>query len=185
MKKAISLLIFLFCLSHLSAAQPAELVQVSRAKYFNVYSPEGADLLKLVQRLNIRSEYLLLRSSSASGQERLQDALGEIVDAIFLETSDILHMYLYSFKGNIRFCQDQEQLSGFSRKFFDRDLRKPSFYASDTNSIYINIRDTRAELLAYEIARAIISHYYAVLPPEEVQEILSRDVKDKIEKLAK
>lgn len=185
MKKAIFLLIFLFCLSRFSAAQPAELVRVSQAKYFNVYSPEGADLLKLIQRLNIRSEHLLLKSSSAPGQERLQDALAEIVDALFLETSDILHMYLYSFKGNIRFCEDQDQLNGFSRKFFERDLRKPSFYTRDTNSIYINIRDARAELLAYEIARAIISHYYAVLPPEEVQEILARDVKGKIEKLSK
>lgn len=115
----------------------------------------------------------------------LQEALGEIADALFLETSDILHMYLYSFKGNIRFCRDQEQLNGFSRRFLNRDLRKPSFYVGDTNSIYINIRDTRPELLAYEIARAIISHYYAVLPPESVQEILAGDVKDKIGKLAK
>lgn len=63
MKKAISLLVFLFCLSCFSIARPAELVWVSRAKYFNIYSPEGTDLLKLIQRLNIRSEYLLLEDS--------------------------------------------------------------------------------------------------------------------------
>ncbi len=185
MRKIISLFIFLFCLSSPCFAQPTELVQISQAKYFNIYSPQGADLLKLVQRLNIRSEYLLLESPSPSGQEKLQDALGEIIDAIFLETSDILHMYLYAFKGNIKICQDQKQLNAFSRKFFGQDLRAPSFYNRQTNSIYINIRNIRPEVLAYEMAHAIVSHYYAVLPPKQVQEILAKDVESQIRKLAR
>ncbi len=176
--------IFWFCLVNPGLAQPDELTQNSQSKYFNIYLPQKANLLTLTQRLNIRSEYLLLERSSYA-QDDLQDMLGAIVDALFLEACDVLHMYLYNFKGNIKICQNQEELKKAFVEFFERDLSAPSFYAHNTNSIYINIENIRPETLAYEIAHAIISHYFSVLPPSGVQEILAKDVQTQIRGLAR
>ena len=184
MRKAIFLFSFLFCLVNLSFAQSNEFTQVSQSKYFYIYSPQDASLLKLIHRLDIRSEYLLLESFT-SGQEQLLNMLGAIVDAIFLEACDVLHMYIYSFKGNIKICQNQKELNKAFRKFSDQNLNGQAFYIHNTNSIYINIQNIRVEGLAYEIAQTIISHYFVVLPPVEIRKTLARDVGYQIRKLVK
>lgn len=203
MRKIIFLLIFLSCLIYSCVAQSEELAlsqasiekqakmesktaftQIGQSKYFNIYSQQETELLKLIRRLDLRSEYLLMKGAS-SEQQQMRDMLGAIVDAIFLEACDVLHMYLYSFKGNIKICQDQEVLNEVFRDFFDRDLNTRSFYIHNKNSIYINIRNTQLEDLAYDVARAIISHYFSVLPPIEVQETLAKDAGYQIKKLAK
>ncbi|MFH1577510.1 MAG: hypothetical protein ABIC18_00350 [Candidatus Omnitrophota bacterium] len=184
MRKAVVLVIFLFCLTNICFAQLNEFAQVAQSKYFIIYSQDEADLLKLAQRLNIRSEYLLLEGASLR-QEQLQDSLGIIVDAIFLEASDVLHMYLYKFKGNIRICQNQEELKRFFGEFSHGKLNAPAFYAQSTDSIYVNPQKINPQILAYEIAHIIIAHYFAVLPPKEVREILAKDVGSRIRKLAK
>jgi len=174
---------FLSIFVDLCFAQPDEF-KISESKYFNIYSQEKLDLLKLIRRLDIRSEYLSLKSSSF-GQEKLEKILEEIIDAIFLEAQDSLHMYIYNFKGNIKICQNQKELNNAFHQFSDHNLYTPSFYIHDTNSIYLNFQDIRLEALAYEIARSIISHYFVVLPTEDVQEILAKDVGYRIKKLAK
>ena len=199
MRKLISLLILLLCLTDFCLAQSNErstqersivqqdvavFTQIARSKYFNIFSQKELDFLKLIRRLDLRSEYLLLRNISYA-EEPIEDMLGAIVDAIFLEASDVLHMYLYSFKGNIKLCQNQQELNKIFRDLFDRDSRTHSFYAHNTNSIYVNMQNIRLEDLAYEVARAIISHYFAVLPPAEVQETLAKDAGYQIKKLAK
>ena len=141
MRKAIFLSIFLLCLIDLCFAQSNEsmplrtsieqqgnmessmgFVQIARSKYFNIYSQEEINLLKLIRRLDIRSEYLLMSGTTAR-QEQMQDMLGAIIDAIFLEASDVLRMYLYSFKGNIKICQNRQELNKAFRNFFNRDLK--------------------------------------------------------------
>ena len=161
-----------------------DFIQIAGSKYFNIYSSKEADLLKLIRRLDIRSGYLLM-SVASSTQEQQQGMLADIVDAIFLEACDVLHMYLYSFKGNIKICQNQKELNEVFRKFSERDLDMHSFYVHNTNSIYINMGNIRPEYLAREIAHAIIAHYFVVLPPAEVRETLAKDVGYQIKKLAK
>ena len=185
MKKGIILFIILFCWISACCAQSSNgFIQIAGSKYFNIYSQKQGNLLKLIRRLDIRSEYLLLEGAS-SGRGQLQDMLGAIVDAIFLEASDVLRMYLYSFKGNIKICQNQTELNRAFREVFGRSSKDNAFYAHNTNSIYINMRNIRPENLAYEIAHTIISHYFVVLPPDEIREILANDVGRQIKKLAK
>lgn len=184
MRKAILLLIFWLCLVNPGLAQLDEFTQNTQSKYFNIYSPRKANFPALTRRLHIRSEYLLLESAPP-GYGDSQDMLGAIIDALFLEACDILHMYVYNFKGNIKICQNQAELNRAFSELVGQDLRAPSFYVHNTNSIYINIQDIRSEVLAYEIAQAIISHYYAVLPPPGVQEILAKDVQTQIRRLSR
>ncbi len=181
MRKILLLFIFLFCFNGFVFAQPDEFVQISRSKYFVIYSQEKVSLSELVRRFNIRSEYLLLNPVSSS--ER--DVLGQVIDAIFLEVCDALHMYLYNFQGNLKICRNQKELDRLFDESFDHDGRRVAFYIHKINSIYIDARRVDPETLAYEIARAIISRYFVVLPPAGVQEILAMDAGCQIGKLAK
>ena len=47
---------------------------------------------------------------------------------------------------------------------------------STLNTIYVNVDDTQEEILAHEMAHAIIDHYLLVRPPAAAAEILARYV---------
>ena len=155
-----------------------------QGKHFIIYAHKGAGFLSLSRRLDINSEYLLLENISLA-KAGPQQMFAAILDAIFQEASDVLHMYVYSFKGNIRICRNQYELNRAFRRLSGRNLRGASFYAHETNSIYINAQTIRLEDLAYDIAQAIIAHYFAVYPPERVREPLAKDVGYQIKKLLK
>jgi len=89
--------------------------QIASSKYFNIYSKSDLGVLKLIRRLDINSEYLLFEIDSTSREQAIE-MLGAIVDAIFLEACDVLHMYVYHFKVNIKLCQNQKELKNIFLK---------------------------------------------------------------------
>ena len=183
MRKAIILLIALLSFARVSFAQPKEFSQVSESKYFTIYSQGQTNLLRLTKQIDINSQYLLLETASFSSQGQLQRRLGSILDAIFLEASDILRMHLYNFKGSIRIYPNQHEfkqaIAGFPSK------NTTAYYLQNTNSIYINMQALKPEALGYAVARAIIANYFAVSPPITVQEILAQDVGYHISRMAR
>ena len=58
------------------------------------------------------------------------------------------------------------------RSYFKKEFNERSFYLYTNNTIYISFEDLTLEMLAHEIAHAVISRYFVVLPPAKVQEIL-------------
>ncbi|MCM8830985.1 MAG: hypothetical protein NC918_02180 [Candidatus Omnitrophica bacterium] len=150
------------------------------SKYFFIYLQDDIDIINLAKKLDIRSEYLL--NSSFLDEPKI--ILAKIIDAIFLEVSDILDIHLESFKGNIKIYKDFDELNKIFKSFFDKNLNTFSFYISSSNTIFIDFENIKAEVLAHEIAHAIINRYFVVLPPVNVQEILSKYVEYKIKKLA-
>ena len=62
------------------------------------------------------------------------------------------------------------------------DLDERSYYLHETNTVYISYKDLTLGMLGHEIAHAIISNYFVVLPSAEVQEILSGYVEYSLKK---
>ncbi len=185
MKRIILLSVILISFGTVCFAQPIGFNKVAQSKYFNIYSTKEINLLQLIRRLDIRSEYLLIKEASYMKQQP-QIMLGALFDAIFLEACDVLHMYLYKFKVNIKICQNQRELNRIYRELLaGKSLKAPAFYLHKTNSIYINVQYIQPESFAYEVAHAVIAHYFAVLPPVRVRETLAKDVGYQIRKLTK
>jgi len=155
-----------------------ESARVIGSEYFDLYLSPGVDEGALIQRLNLPASDQLL-----AGRDGSSSGLSGDVDALYLRVCSILDMRLYNYKGGIKVCRDYDQLNGVYESLFGKDLgHKSSFFVFSLNSIYISAESFKREVLGHEIAHAIISHYFVVLPPVKVQEVLAAYVEYQLRK---
>ncbi len=141
--------------------------------FFTYYAPD-IEIEGIVQQLGISSVDTLLAGKPPKKSQPYEVELADILDTLFIRICDILDMPLYSFQGNIKICKDINQLKQIYANLFAKEMvNSPSFYVSDLNTIYITRDSFKKEIIGHEMAHAIISRYFVVLPPEKVQEILS------------
>ncbi|MCM8766291.1 MAG: hypothetical protein NC920_05610 [Candidatus Omnitrophica bacterium] len=149
--------------------------------YFYIYYPTALNPLEITPKLEFFSSHLL-----QTGQHSLpEEVLAKVIDALFLEVSDILDIHLYSFKGKIKIFLDFQALNSEFYKLYQGSLKTPSFYVYDTNTIYISVDNLRAGILGHEIAHALINHYFVVPPPMKIQEVLAGYVEYTLNKNSK
>ena len=150
------------------------------SKQFTLYYSPQLDAVALARKLNITfSDKILSGTGAGSGQFGLAESL----DTLFLSVCNILDMNLYSFRGTIKVCRDENQLSIIYANLFGKSLGgRYSFYASDLNTIYISQDHFEREVLGHEIAHAIISHYFVVQSPVKVSEVLAGYVEYELRK---
>ncbi|MDD5166303.1 MAG: hypothetical protein PHQ57_02795 [Candidatus Omnitrophica bacterium] len=153
-------------------------------RHFVIYYSPQSDLFSLVKQLNISSSDRVLAGESIKSDEVSADAeLADMVETLFLEACNILDMNLYNFKGDIKICRNQEQINSIYSKLFDKEASNwHSFYSYNFNTIYISADSFKREILGREIARAVISHYFVVLPSDKVQEVLATYVEYRLRK---
>ena len=165
-KRTLSIIIVSFTLAFCLNAY-AE--QEQKSKYFNIYLHDGIDVVSLLNKLNA-NYFLGLKAAFSTGQgDRGGDTgelLGRALDALYLQTSDILDIHMYSFNIDLEIVPDKGALSQILQPFFNKSVNIPSFYFYDKNRIYISAQDLNAGMLSHEIAHAITSHYFVVPPPQ-------------------
>lgn len=142
-------------------------------KHFVIYYAPQLDTSNLARHLNIRPSDELLVGKTGGMRFSGDSSLADMVDTLFMQVCDILDMQLYSFEGNLKVCQEPGQLNNIYKNLFDRDLNSHSFYVYDLNTIYISADNFSREILGHEIAHAVISHYFVVLPSVKIQEVLA------------
>lgn len=151
-------------------------------KYFITYYTPQLDIYSLLEQLNITSADKLLAGKSINQEDSLEKEFALSVDALFTRISDILDMHLYSFSSTIKICRDVEQLKRLYNRIFDKELKGLAFYVYDLNTIYISAENFKSEILGHEIAHALISHYFVVLPSVKIQEVLAGYVEYQLRK---
>lgn len=140
---------------------------------FAIYCAPQLEASNLAKRLNLDLSDSLMVGKSAQKDFSSETGLTDMVDTLFMRVCDILDMQLYSYRGNIKVCQDTAQMNEVYNNLFGKDLNRQSFYVYDLNTIYIAAENFKPEILGHEIAHAVISHYFVVLPSIKIQEVLA------------
>ena len=153
-------------------------------KYFTIYYSQQIDISQLSRQLNITVVDEILAGNSLGENIASEPELAKMTDILYGLVSDMIDMHVYNFKGSIKICENQAQLSNIYRNLFNKDLASymVSFYVSDTSTIYISGESFKREILGHEIAHAIINHYFVVSPPIKVQEILAKYIEYQLRK---
>lgn len=144
-----------------------------KGNHFIIYYAPQIEVSALIQQLNIGPSDKLLVGKSINEKLSPETELADILDTLFMRACDILDMQLYSFQGNIEIYQDHAQLSAIYSNLFDKKLSEPSFYVFDFNTVYTSAENFKREIVGHEIAHAIISRYFVVLPSVKIQEVLA------------
>ncbi len=170
-------------LSAVVLAQEEPFSRTFESTYFTIRYQSGVSSLEVAKKLDFStSPRLVLENQSNEVTENPEAVLAKQIDALFLEVSDILDMRLARFKGEIKICRELQSLKGVYYHRYNKDLGTVSFYLYDTNTIYIAASDVKAGVLGHEMAHAIISQFFVVLPPHKVQEILAGYVEYQLKK---
>lgn len=184
-KKGLSLTIFLFIFLISSDLFASEFSHKNDTEYFSVYMQDGVDSLDVAYKIDIGTNVYLSREeckASLSLGDNPDEIFIQNVDALFNEVSGILDMHIYSYHGTIKVCPNKEELERVFYDIFKYELKAESFYHHMENTIYINAENLKPGILAHEMAHAIITHYFVVVPPVKAQEVLSGYVEYNINK---
>jgi len=147
----------------------------TESKHFVIYYSPQVDLSYLALQLNVSpSDNLLAGKPVGRGEvTELGTSVADMLDTLFTQVCDILDMQLFSFQGEIKVCRDERQLKEVYYNLFRKDLEARSFYVNSLNTIYIASDSFKREILGHEMAHAIVSHYFVVLPSVKIQELLA------------
>ncbi len=152
-------------------------------KYVSVYGASEFDAASLAQQLNIRPSTEILAGRRGKSQDSDADMLARMLDALFLQVSNILDMHIYSMKMDIKICATVADLEAAYNRLFGTSLGgRRSFYVYDLNSIYVSAEAFQAGIIGHEMSHAIIGRYFGIPAPVKFQEVLSMYVEYNLKK---
>ena len=100
-------------------------------------------------------------------------SLAKKLDALYERVQHILDMRGNLKKVRINLYPNKTELAEAFRTITGQECRVRAWYIFEVNTIYVNIDDIDAGMLAHEMAHSIIDHFFTVRPPEATAEILA------------
>lgn len=152
-------------------------------KHFTIYYAPQIEVFDLIKKLNINPSDELAVGKTFQRGYITDETLADMLDTLFMQVCNILDMQLYSFKGEIKICRDLEHLNSIYKGLFNKETNTRSFYSHALNTIYTCEENFTREIIGHEIAHAVISHYFVVLPSVRIQEVLAMYVEYQLRKL--
>jgi len=147
---------------------------VFTSKFCTVFYENDVDLRKVNRRLNLGfSNFYSPRNYKKSPGISTEDIITDKLDAIFNRAEEILDMYPAKIHVTINVYKSQEDLDRVYEDFFNEENKAVSFYIYKTNTIYTIESQLNENILAHEMAHCIIDHYFVILPPRKIQEMLA------------
>jgi len=153
---------------------------VTDAGHFTVFYGPDVNIEKVNKRVKIdfydiifeKVYYSVMKNGTAEQQ------MSEKLELILQKVEKILDMYPRKININVRIYKDQAQLNKTYSEVLGRANHKNdiSFYVHKYTTIYTTQKVISTGLLAHEIGHAVIDHYFLILPPETVKEILAQHV---------
>ena len=172
--------LFLFSPWGVAEAQSADqfVWQTIETKHTFIYYQNNDDLKEFDDQIDFSPEEggLIKSLFSSSDPKTLPEKLARKIDELFEKVQEILGMRKKMRKVRINLYSNSEQLGIAYQRLFKKDCGVRSWYLYEFKTIYCNVSDLRAGMLAHEMAHHIIDHYLVIRPPRSTAEILARYV---------
>ena len=148
--------------------------RVFSSKFCTVFYYDDVDLKKVNRRINLSfANFYSPRSYRENAELSIDNILSDKLDAIFNRAQDILDMYPAKIHVAINIYKSQKDLDKVYEEFFNEKNKTVSFYIYKTNTIYTIESQLNENILAHEMSHCIIDHYFVILPPRKIQEMLA------------
>ena len=187
-KTLVTFFILVFCFHFTALARTVESdaalleegwTSADSAHFTIFYGPE-VDIGKVNKRVKIGFHDVIFEKIFYTTLKRgtAEEQLSEKFELILQKVEKILDMYPRKIHINVRIYKNQSQLNKAYSKVigkvnYNNDI---SYYVHKYTTIYTTQKVISTGLLAHEIGHAVIDHYFVILPPETVKEILAQHV---------
>jgi len=144
------------------------------SRFCTVFYQHGVDLRIVDRRINLRFADFY-EPGDVRKKEGLstEEILAEKLDAIFNRVEEILDMFPSRVHVTINIYRERPELDKAYEDIFNEKNTAGSFYIYKTNIIYTTQKGISESILAHEMAHCIIDHYFVILPPRKIQEMLA------------
>lgn len=149
------------------------------SNYFTIYYRPDANLYGIERELTARA--LNFDQAARYGNMTVLDEICLRLDKLFSRVKELLNMYPKIPKVVIKIFKDRQELGDEYCKIFSKKDDPKAYYVKDYNTIYTSEADIADSVVTHEMAHVIIDHYFEVVPPEKVSEILASYVDAHIE----
>jgi len=149
--------------------------QVIESRFCTILYHPDVDIKKITRRIKINF-FNLDAQPSLSGEDSAEEKLSEKVDSLFKKVEQILDMYPRKIHLTIKIFPRQKHLNQeYARKFGGANTpERISYYVHKYATIYTTEEVISQQLLAHEMAHAVCDHYFLILPPERIKELLAQ-----------
>lgn len=188
----------LFGLTHAAAGEiTTGRWETLKAKYLTVTYENIQDLNLFNEKIDFSADANSFSSFLSANQPSGTKLRGTKIERTALENKVILKMDALVEKVQlildmrkpmnviVKLYPDKTALQGAYFNIYKKKREFRAWYIFEYNTIYLNVQDLFAEMLAHEIAHAIIDNYLSVRPPRATAEILARYVGKHLNKKAK
>ncbi len=137
-----------------------------------VYSNE-TQLRKFNKEIKLGSlSYLMKDRTSISFEDEIKNKMDVLIEKV----ESILEMYPRQIKISIVLLDSEKEVQGVYYKKYGRNVDFIAFYSPKDKTIYLSINDVELAVLAHELAHAVIDHYYGIMTPAKIHEVLAQYV---------
>jgi len=150
------------------------------SNFFVLYYDPSANLESIERELSRRPLYF--DQAARYGEVSAREEICQRLDKLYNRVQDVLDMHPKTPKIKIKIFKDRDELNAEFVKIFGKPGGLRSFYVYKNNTIYTSESDIEDSVIIHETAHAIIDHYFSVIPPETVGEILASYVDVHLEK---
>ncbi len=140
--------------------------------YMTIYYQPGVDLKSVERKLRQRSLYIAGKPKLPPLAET-SEKIAYRLDLIFEKAREILDMRPRRYDLAVKIFESRKDMTDMYESIFNERKETRSFYVYKTGTIYTNERDISDSVIAHEIAHSIVDHYFVVLPPSKVKEMLA------------
>ena len=161
------------------AVPAGEWARIIESKFCTILCGPDVDIKELNRKIKIPSyDILLSEGRYLRENSSTEDQLAEKFDAIFQKVEQILDMYPRRIHLTVKIYKDQSQLDDSYVQLFGAldEKERISFYVHKYTTIYTTEQVIREGVLAHEMGHAVVDHYFLILPPEKIKELLSQVV---------
>ena len=142
--------------------------------YCTVFFKDGVDPAAVNDRIDTyKVDYGLTEKPARAGNDA-KDEIAYKFDLIFFKVQEILDMRPKDLRLNVRIYKGQNDLNRVYVEIFSQDNRFIAYYVFKINTLFTSEEKISANVLAHEIAHCVIDHYFSVIPPTKVAEMIAQ-----------
>lgn len=158
---------------------PADLVSdegwtITKSIFCTIYFRYDVDINAVNSRLDTyKVDYGLLETPPKPG-ESAEERVAYKFDLIFYKVQELLDMRPADLHLNVRIYRDQNDLDRIYLEIFSEENKFIAYYIFKINTLFASEAKMAANVMAHEIAHCIVDHYFSVIPPKKVAEMIAQ-----------
>ncbi|MGA2775901.1 MAG: hypothetical protein ABSE81_07600 [Candidatus Omnitrophota bacterium] len=149
--------------------------QVIKSAYFSIYASANVDLRRVYKRLNLRYfdlTYGRRPDSLASWEEKIAYRM----DLLMERVKQLLDIYPEGLDLKVRIFKTYKELNDAHYAFSGIKGDYKAFYVHNLRTIYVSEETISDSVIAHEMAHVVADHYFKVVPPETISEMIAQYV---------